>query len=224
MSRRLRSNPVKTLLKSIEDETVRKQETPTCYWMIDGKPLVVSSVSKDRHAGYGRASRGKAKGYKLHAIVSGARYCAAWRVAPMNKDERVIARRLVREARINGYLVGDGNYDSNPLHEVCRECSDVQLVTPPRGGIGKRKRRKRQSEGRRRSLELLENPQSNFGRQLLRDREEIERQFGQLTSWGGGLTHLPPWIRTHRRVHRWVQAKLTLNNVKRQTPQHTYVE
>ena len=224
MSRRLRSPAVKTLLGRIEEQTSRKQEQPSCYWMIDGKPLVVSSVSKDRQAGYGRAARGKAKGYKLHAIVSTDGCYAAWRVAPMNKDERVMARRLVREGRIRGYLVGDGNYDSNPLHEACREHSPVQFEAPPRGGSGKTKRRKRQSPGRQRSLELLEAPQPDFGRRLLSDRNEIERQFGKLTNWGGGLTHLPPWARTHRRVFRWVQAKLTLNSLKRRWKNKTYDE
>ena len=224
MSRRLRSKAVKTLVYTIEEETVRKQGQPSCYWMIDGKPLVVSAISKDRQAGYGRAARGKAKGYKLHAIVSTDGCYAAWRIAPMNKDERVMARRLVREGRIEGYLVGDGNYDSNLLHKVCGERSNVQLVTPPRGGCGKIKRRKRQSPGRKRSLELQENPQPDFARRLLFDRNEIERQFGKLTSWGGGLTHLPPWARTHRRVFRWVQAKLILNSLKRRCINETYDE
>ena len=224
MSRRLRCQAVRKLIDAIEEETVRKQEQPSCYWMIDGKPLTVSSVSKDRQAGYGRAARGKAKGYKLHAIVSTDGCCAAWRLAPMNKDERVMARRLVREGQIRGYLVGDGNYDSNPLHQTCSERTDVQLVTPPRGGYGKTKRRRRQSAGRRRSLDLLENPQPGFGRRLLVDRDEIERQFGNLTNWGGGLTHLPPWARTHRRVARWVQAKLILNSLKRRCTKSTYGE
>jgi hypothetical protein len=215
MSRRLRSEAVKTLVYSIEKETVRKPKQPTCYWMIDGKPLTVSAISKDRQAGYGRAARGKAKGYKLHAIVSTDGCYAAWRIAPMNKDERVMARRLVREGPIEGYLIGDGNYDSNPLHKVCGEQPNLQLITPPRGGCGKTKRRRRQSPGRQRSLELQENPQPDFADQLLFDRNEIERQFGKLTSWGGGLTHLPPWARTHRRVFRWVQAKLILNSLKR---------
>jgi len=73
----------------------------------------------------------------------------------------------------------------------------------------------RQSAGRLRSIELTENPFPAFAGQLLRDREEIERRFGQLVNWGGGLTCLPPWVRTHRRVRRWVQAKLVLTAVKR---------
>jgi len=224
MSRRLRSKSVKDLIKLIEKETLQKQDEPSCFWMIDGKPLPISSISKDRQAGYGRAARGKANGYKLHAIVCGDGCFAAWRIAPMNKDERVMAKRLVREAGISGYLVGDGNYDSNPLHEVCAEQQNLQLVTPPRGGCGKSKRRKKQSDGRRRSLEIMESPIPEFANGLLKDRVEIERQFATLTNWGGGLTHLPPWARTHYRVHRWVQAKLIINSIKRRTINSTYVE
>jgi hypothetical protein len=42
-----------------------------------------------------------------------------------------------------------------------------------------------------------------------------------LVSWGGGLTGLPAWVRTHRRVHRWVQAKLVLSALKQQLRQTT---
>jgi hypothetical protein len=141
----------------------------------------------------------------------------------MNKDERVMARRMLRTAAIQGYLLADSQYDSNPLHEVCTAQGELQLVAAPRGGYGLTKRRKRQSAGRRRCLELLDNPQPHFGRTLLDERVAIERGFGNLTNWGGGLTHLPPWARTHRRVHRWVQMKLILNALKRSAFSTTYV-
>jgi len=57
---------------------------------------------------------------------------------------------------------------------------------------------------------LTENPFPAFAEQLLGDRAEIERQFGNLVNWGGGLKGRPAWGRTHRRVRRWVQAKLVL--------------
>jgi hypothetical protein len=59
-------------------------------------------------------------------------------------------------------------------------------------------------------VELLENPAPHFGDKLLEDRSQVERYFGGLVSWGGGLAGLPAWVRTHRRVQRWVQAKLVL--------------
>ena len=222
MSRRLRSQEVQDVILEIERQVLCSPGDRPLVWMIDGKPLSIGNCSKDRQAGYGRAARGKAKGYKLHVIRGGDNSVAAWRVAPLNVDERVMARRLVRSARVQGYLVADSGYDSNPLHEVCAEVGELQLVVRPRGGYGLPKRRKRQTAGRLRSIELLEHPEPHFGRQLLRQRDDIERVFGNLTSWGGGLTHLPPWVRTHRRVHRWVQAKLILNALKRHGLPTTY--
>lgn len=216
MSRRLRGASVRTLLNALEQRIVAPKQ-PGLYWMIDGKPLMISGCSKDRQAGYGRAASGKAKGYKIHAICDPQGAIAVWRLAPMNKDERVIAKRLVGSAVIQGYLVGDSNYDSNPLHAVCgqRQQWPLQLVTRRRNKEKRGPGAHKQTAGRLRSLELLENPFPQFGRRLLRDRGEIERHFAHATNWGGGLSCLPAWVRTHQRVHRWVQAKLVLAALKR---------
>jgi len=56
---------------------------------------------------------------------------------------------------------------------------------------------------------------TGFAKQLLKQRGEIERYFGNLVSFGNGLTHLPPWVRTHRRVRRWGQAKITIQALHR---------
>jgi hypothetical protein len=132
------------------------------YWMIDGKPLPIGGCSRDRQAGYGGAAGGKAKGYKVHAALGADGAVAAWRLAPMTKDERVMAARLLRSR-----------------------------------------------------------PHPRLGEGLLRQRAEFEGQFGGLTNWGGGLRCLPPWVRTHRRVHRWVQAKLVLTALKQRLPERT---
>jgi hypothetical protein len=221
MSRRLRTPSVQTLLREIEQQALACRGRHL-VWAIDGKPLVISGCSKDRQAGYGRAVGGKAKGYKLHAIVSGNGQLAAWRVAPMNKDERVMAHRLLRSVVLEGYLLADSNYDSNKLHELCGQQGKLQLVCPRRYGPGRGHGHRRQSAGRLRSKELLENP-SQFGRQLFDQRQTIERFYGCLSSWGGGLAHLPPWVRTYRRVHRWVQAKLVLNALRQRLRKTTYV-
>ena len=94
---RLRSASVVALLDALERRVISPQ-APGLYWMLDGKPLVIGGCSKDRQAGYGRAAGGKAKGYKIHAIVGADGSAACWRLAPMNKDERVMAGRLVRAA------------------------------------------------------------------------------------------------------------------------------
>ena len=222
MSRRQRSPHVVRLLDAVE-QRVTKPTGSRWYWMIDGKPLVIGGCSKDRQAGYGKAAASKAKGYKLHAIVAPNGSLAAWRVAPMNKDERVMAKRLLKTAAIQGYVVGDANYDSNYLHEICTARGNCQFVTPRRYGRGRQVGHRAQSPGRLRSIALLENPRPLFGEQLLQQRSAIERCFGNATNWGGGLTHLPAWVRTHRRVRLWVQAKLALTALRRAIKTTTYV-
>jgi hypothetical protein len=214
MSRRLKSVSVRELLGRLEERVIAPKE-PGLFWMIDGKPMTISGCSKDRQAGYGRAAGGKAKGYKIHAIVDTAGDIAAWRVAPMNKDERVMGERLLRTAVIHGYVAGDTNYDSNKLHKVCDQHPQLHLITRRRYGATKGTGHRKQMAGRLHSMRLVENPYPAFAERMLLDRSEIERRFGQITNWGGGLTCLPPWVRTHRRVHRWVQAKLVLTALKR---------
>jgi hypothetical protein len=216
LSRRLRSKSVCKLLALLEKRVVCRPENGSLVWYIDGKPLPIGGCSKDRQAGYGRAASGKAKGYKLHAIVGADGSLAAWRVAPMNKDERVMAGRMLHQAEVQGYIVTDANYDSNVLHKQCDNQGNRQMVTPRRYGKTAGHGHRKQTTGRLRSKDILENPNPKFGEDLKRQRTDIERYFGNLTSWGGGLTHLPPWVRGHRRVHRWVQAKLLLNHLRKQ--------
>lgn len=211
MSRRLRSTSVRALLDAVEERIVRPEPGGT-LWIIDGKSLPIGGASKDRQAGYGRAARGKARGYKIHAVINLAGQTAAWRIAPMNKDERTMAKRIFRQAAVRGYVVADANFDSNPLHAVCDDVGDLQLIAPRRrGGV---MGRHQHAAGRLRCVELTEGPSAEFAQGLLKQRVAIERHFGNLTSWGGGLGPLPAWVRTHRRVHRWVQAKLALHRLK----------
>lgn len=216
MSRRLRTASVIAMLDAIEKRVTRPDKLGL-FWMIDGKPLTIGACSKDRQAGYGKAAAAKAKGYKLHALIADNGRLAEWRVAPMNKDERVMAQRLLKTADIQGYITADANYDSNKLHQICDARGNCQLLTPRRYGPDRKVGHRAQSPGRLRSIALLENPEPAFGKQLLHDRASIERSFANLVSWGGGLTHLPPWVRTHRRVRRWVQAKLVLTALRRNT-------
>jgi len=222
-SRRLRSESVKQLLQRLEEELLRPQHNCQLVWLLDGKPLTISGCSKDRQAGYGRAAGCQARGYKMHVLCGSDGAIAAWRLAPMNVDERKMAARMLRVAKVQGYVLADANYDSNPLHSICDRRGNLQLVTPRRYGSKRGHGHRRQTAGRLRSRDLLENPQPRFGQQLFAQRTAIERTFGNLTNWGGGLTHLPPWARTYRRVHRWVQAKLILSSLKRRITNNTYV-
>lgn len=224
MSRRLRTARMIKLLTQIEVEAMGlgvDEPRPLVHY-VDGKPLTVSRISKDRYAGFGWGAGGMVKGYKIHALLGENRRISAWRLTPMNTSEKIMARRMIRAVRPQGYVVGDGNYDDRHLHEICETQGELQLVAPrtkPGSGLGHRKR----SPGRLRSIELLEVSKTGFGDQLLKNRNELERWFGWIVSSGGGLACLPAWVRTYPRVRRWVGAKLalaTLNIAKRET---TYV-
>jgi hypothetical protein len=186
LSRRLRSPSVVALLDALE-RRVTAPTGPGLCWMIDGKPLPIGGCSKDRQAGYGKAAGAKAKGYQLHALVGSDGALAGGRVAPMNKDERVLGERLLQAASpgVVGYVAADANDDSNALHRVCDGRGNLHLVTPRRYGPGKGTGHRKQTAGRLRSMALTEGPFPAFAQQLRKDRVEIERQFGNLVNWGG---------------------------------------
>jgi hypothetical protein len=86
----------------------------------------------------------------------------------------------------SGYLLGDAEYDSNALYDLAHQ-ADHQLLAPKRQkhrGVGHRP----QSPHRLRSIELMKRP---FGKRLHGFRRQIEREFGTLTNFGGGLAGLP---------------------------------
>ena len=177
-------------------------------FVVDGKAVMVGSHSKDPDARWGRARRGWAKGYKLHAIYGRDEVCPfVWDVTALNEAEPEVATRIVPALGAGGgYLLGDCAYDSNPLHEATTT-TGRQLIAPrkrPGTGLGHR----RHSRGRLRSIELLGR---DFGRGLLHLRDSVERQFGWLTNHGGGLAPLPNWVRRLHRVRLWIQAKLIIH-------------
>ncbi|PQO46763.1 transposase [Blastopirellula marina] len=219
MSRRMRSPDVRAFLAKVEDRVLRPNPDDCDTWFIDGKPLTISGCSKDKQATYGRATGGKAKGYKVHLIFGKTGIISDWRIASMKVDEREIARRMLRTTTIKGRLVADGNYDSNKLFAICDERGNIELFAPRRYGAGKGFGHRRQTAGRLHSKKILEDSDPLIAKKILDERVAIERFFGNLTNWGGGLACLPAWARTYRRVHRWVQAKLILNGLKpRRTP------
>jgi hypothetical protein len=180
---------------------------------LDGKPLPVAAHSTDRDARWGRGAGQRCKGYKLHALTSAGRAMPEqWAVAPLDVDERVIARRFITRLDGAGYVLADAMYDAADLHERGAGVNH-RLLAPrgkPGGGFGHR----RQSRWRVRCVQQLEVPPggSRFGRRLHGEhRGHIERDFGNLVGFGGGLTCLPPWARRSWRVRHWVHAKLLIN-------------
>jgi hypothetical protein len=235
MSRRLRTVGVLSLLARCEAQLRDLLPRGPSKWL-DAKPLPVGGASKDRDARAGRCVRGKARGYKLHAAVD-ARGGAvdAWALASMADNEKLVAREVVPAAVAANaaagvavlYVAADNQYDGNDAYDLTAAAAEwaPQLVARARKGAkGARRSRgpghRRQSPRRLRGAALAQaydsplNPLGRrdlprgFGGQLLHDRGGIERRFGLLGNFGGGLSPLPNWVRTPHRVALWVQAKI----------------
>jgi len=207
LSRRLYSVGVGLLLRALE-QRLRSEGDPRLVAFLEGKPLPVSRVSKDKDAKVGRGAGGRAKGYQLHTIWAGRPMPEAWEGTPLNVHETQVASHLLEPLDPTGYLIADGNYDSGPLADQARECG-YQWVTPLPANAGQGHRR--QSAARLRNLDLLAGA---FGKDRYRQRPEIERAFGNASSCAGGLGPLPAWVRRLHRVRTWVWAKLLINDVR----------
>jgi hypothetical protein len=205
MSRRLRDPRVRELLARAYEAC--DADPAAEVLVIDAKPLPVGGHSKDRDAAWGHAVRSFAKGYKFYAVWSenGARPIA-WRVAAMNVSEQAMAWEMIPELSGSGYLLGDSLYDINKLYEAAAGVGRQLLAQRkcPEAGLG----RYRHSPHRLRGLHFLA---TAHGQELYERRDQIERQFGGLTNFGGGLSPLPAWVRRRNRVQLWVQAKLLIN-------------
>ena len=59
-----------------------------------------------------------AKGDKFYAIWSGRPVPETYRVCPMNINEDKVAEEMIPELTAGGYLLGDGEYDANPVLAV----------------------------------------------------------------------------------------------------------
>jgi Transposase DDE domain len=210
LSRRLQTPAVKKLMDKLCDYLWGRfrRRMVKC---VDGKALTVSFSSKDPTACIGPAAGGRlAKGYKLHVIVDGGGVLHRWAVSPLNHGESHVARKLVCHLTDPGYLLGDSNYDYNRLYTTAAGYGQ-QLVAPPKRR-GKGLGHMIHSAYRLRGLDLLQQP---LGRGLLAIRKSsVERFFGNLGWLAGGMSQLPGFVRTLRRVRRWVQGKLILQAVK----------
>jgi hypothetical protein len=208
MSRRLRQERCARLLEAAH-RRLRQGTRRRLLNIVDGKPLPLSNHTCDPDAGYGRGAGGMAKGYKLHAITGTHLDIRTWRVLPMNASEPKTATEMVRQTRLDGYLLGDRVFDDNALHETCRQ-RGLQLLAERRyghrAGIG----HQRHSPARLHCIEMLEHSQTGFGPTLLAERKHIERFFATFTSAPYGLHALPPWVRRLRRVERYVSAKILI--------------
>ena len=223
-TRRVRSDDVRRVLQLVHDELARRG-VATREGYLDGKPLLVSPVSKDRQATRGRVSGGFAKGYKLHAFVNEHRRIVVWSVTGLHEDEKTVALHLLPHVAPSlapdALVLKDSNYDSAPLHRAAAELvPGVALVGPLKGQGrvgpgGHHPVTLRQMGPQRRELLAAWRRCPGLLELVLRARDNVERAFGVLCCAAGGLgTGLPPWARTLGRVRRWVGAKIILYNAR----------
>jgi hypothetical protein len=210
MSRRVRTACIQQLLCAVENAFTEHLPNHLCRW-IDAKPLPIGGSSGDKQAGYGYAAGTKAKGYKLYAIADASKGFIRWCVEPMHYNEARVAKVLIPSLRQPGYLIGDSAYDANKLYDMAAS-REVQLIANKRFSKSKALSHRRQSPHRLRAIEMIQRP---FGAGLLNGRGEIDRMFGQLTTFACGLKPLPNWIRTKFRVENWVRGKMIFYNAWR---------
>jgi len=215
MSRRLREPRLVAELSRVLALVQRARGPAAAPLILDGKPLAVSAFSADPDARQGWGAGRHATGYKLHVLIDRLQRLLAWEVRPMNEAECVVAADLLREAAASGAVprgavaLADASYDSNPLHARAAEVG-VRLIAPRRRPERPLCKNRRHDPGRLASIAFTEHdPEWDHLRR--RVRPEVERYFGSLASFGGGLFGLPPWARRLHRVRLWVGAKLVLN-------------
>jgi hypothetical protein len=211
MSRRLKRPEIQALLKAVDrDADIVGPCTETCVKVVDAKPLPVGGHSKDSESRWGHGVRALMKGYKLFAIWGRGFMPLAWRVDAMNISEQAMAERMMPTLRgSGGYVLGDRLYDINKLYDAAAAVGHqwVAQRKRPDAGLGHRKH----SPARLRAIEMLKTP---FGQSLYQLRDGIERNFGGLTNFGGGLAPLPNWVRRLCRVRLWVHSKLIINALR----------
>jgi hypothetical protein len=132
-TRRVKEAPFQCVLQRVHDELAQRGLV-TAEGYLDGKPLLVSAVSKDRDAGRGRVCGGWGKGYKLHAYVNEHGRIVVWSVMPLNVAEQSVALELLPHLppmMPAALLLADSNYDSAPLHKTAEALAlGMRLLTP----------------------------------------------------------------------------------------------
>lgn len=225
-TRRIKTDECQQILQHVHDQ-LAGQGILTDIGYLDGKPLLVSPVSKDRQAARGRISGGFGKGYKLHAVVTGRRRIAVWSVMGLNVAEQTVAAELLQHLpplAPDALVMADSNYDSAPLQKRASSLG-VCLIHPlkgqsQRGKDGHHAVTLRQMGAARRSLVQAWDLQADLLNWTLKQRDEIERVLGVLVCTGGGLAALPAWVRTLERVRRWVGVKIILYNARIQAQEN----
>lgn len=183
--------------------------------IVDGKPLAVSRFTGDPDAKAGWGAGQHSIGYKLHALIDQSQRLLAFEIAAMNEAECTCARELLARAAAggliprDGILLGDASYDSNPLHHAAA-ATGLRLIAPRRRPELAIDPNRKHHPARLEAIRFTEHDPA-WEPLRKRVRTTVERFFGTLASFGGGLWSLPTWVRRLHRVRIWVAAKLVLN-------------
>jgi hypothetical protein len=209
--RRMKTPRVQTMLDAIQSYLTHS-DAPIRLSFLDGKPLPIPTWSRDKDSRIGYATKGFARGYKLHAWAAEDGRIVRFSIRPMNDGEARVAREFATDSRVSGLVLADANYDSQQLYQALG-AGGAQLLTPLKRIAMNPGPLRRMGENRRFAIDLFHRLGEGY-RTLLHRRDAIERCFSALCCFGGGLTTLPAWVRRLDRVTRWVGAKIAIYHAR----------
>jgi len=209
-TRRIKTARCIRILQLMHDQLARPDD-PTSLSYLDGKSMLVSPVSNDRQARWGKVSGCFAKGYKLHGWVTEDGRIPLWGVTPLNVGEAVVARELCQHLpRLadNALVLGDTAYDSRHLHnQIVR--SNGRLLTCLKGAARHQSSLWTMGPARRETLAVWR-AQPGLAKLVLRRRIAVENVFSRICE----LSRPPAWVRGLYRVSRWAGGILILYHAR----------
>ena len=109
--------------------------TPTTFLIVDSTPLV---DLYDMEAGWGHTSRGKFRGFKLHAAVNQLGLPLKALVTPGNRYDSPFLPKLIEDLEAD-YVLADAGYDSKTNKRAVNAIDAKSVIAPnPRRGKSKR--------------------------------------------------------------------------------------
>ena len=212
LSRRWRQSQFFELL----EQALLRLGQPDRTAIIDGFVLPVGPHSHDVEAQFGGPGSHFQKGYKSVRLTNRRGQAWAVRIVSANCNEAAVASELLKglAARRLKFtrIIGDRAYDSEPLRAQAHADLGALLVAPRQARNAKGQSRKcRKGRFRRRSMRVL---RSSWGRHWMKTRAVVERSNGWLRQPPHELNVLPSFIRTPKRVRRWVVCQEVLMSLR----------
>lgn len=206
--RRIKSTRCQRLLMAVHDRLSESDRSAAIRYL-DGRAMTVGRYTTDPDAALGYAAHRFAKGYRLHALATEDGRFTHFSVEPLNVAEQKVARELIAQAPPSALILADQGYDSRALYDFAfRHGSLLFTPLPENAGGGHHPYCWPRM--------LAKRWWAHGGSWLYKRRNNVERLFGQLSAFGGGLAPLPAWVRTLGRVRRWITAKLVIYHARLQ--------